>query len=331
MRDPGFFSSQGIYSALPYGIMGAQSVATFFAQCPGIKVEQALKGENLVNNKNLYEDNLDPQTFELRADGGNILFLNPSTVLVGETHARPFPKQIEEYLKQNKKVIKIKVPNLQVGHLDEIFFINPNRQQCEILVASPQQMKTFLTQNKNLELYPEPLSPEQRAQLEIAFDQIQIRNSSKRPLPLEWKSKFESKKMITADQVLANKILMAQWTLWQNQIDAAKLKIKQAARCAVHFRDLPVFWNLKGQAILTNPVNSIYLNKKYLISKPYLISKVTYEFKNQIEGRISTMPFLIYEKAIQSQLGLVKFVDLKDYDEGGGNVHCATQQILCTH
>jgi hypothetical protein len=227
-----------------------------------------------------------------------------------------------------------------VGHIDEVFaVINYPPGNLNILTASPAAMKRFLSDQLR----------RGHADDSIAFllgltdlpffwtEKFAQRQSSGRPIPRSWLIQLGHDlgfKTLTIKQILKDKKLMKKWALWQAKIDQSKILVQQALQSdykKITFVDLPVLWGFDGQALLSNPVNGVHINGTYLMSQP---DRTTgYELMwNQDHQNFSVhrqrSQFIAYEQVIEQRLPFlkVKFVSIPEYDDWGGNLHCATNQ-----
>lgn len=355
MRDPGVLLSRK-YLALPYGMMGAKSVAAVLSRCESLEVERGLAADSEADlmHEDVFNNHLDAKTFAHRMEGGNVLWIPRGPLVIGQTERRQVTSKITEPLARYQSVLKVPIPDLQVGHIDEIFSVVGAKSKCgyEILAASPNEMKEFLRAQNGLIVYSQKPNSHLNESIKERFSDLESkiaqRQNEGRPLPKSWvkerealaRQALESKGLRnqTAAQVLADAALMGLWDQWQTKIGLAKKQIQSSIaqldpKCAkVRFVDIPVFWNHAGEAPLSNPINGMYVNGRYLLSRPHRLLVKGAEWNTEslnIQIINDVVDFPAYEQDLARRLPEldVRYLRLSQYDLWGGNLHCATLQI----
>jgi hypothetical protein len=349
-------SAHPTYLAFAYGMMGAKSIAAKLFSCEGFTIEEAQAQKTEEFHRNVFENDLNRDTEPLRAQGGNILQVPKGPFLVGQT-SHPISPEVLQVLKKHGAVVSIPIPDLKVGHIDEVFALVPApKDPChaEFLAASPAQMRTYLDQQSQhghgedillIEDVQKDLPVKLQTELARQKQRIATRKSLKRPVPRAWrKAALALARQVwdlrhsprTIRQILADKGLMQRWDSWQNQIDGAKKRVSQAlhGQCETwKFRDVPVLWTSDGRAPLSNPVNGLHVNGTYIMSKPHHTRFVKVEWRKGFDWpqpKTVDEPLPDLEAEIRRVLHMltVQFTWIPQYDNWGGNVHCATLQAF---
>lgn len=298
--------------------------------------------------------------------GGNFMALPGGTLIVGESGQQVPAPEILSHFEKHQKVIKIKLPRLAIGHVDEVYRIIPTQDECgfAILYASPQEMINFLqTRNKNEvviqsdNLSQEPpykRNPELTKKFNTLISEITKLNDQKMEIPKSLQQEFQkvndefaqlANLNLTAGDLLKDQVRMTKWLanekLIQKELKKIVTEIKDSSvnKCEPQTIALPMEWNnVNNSPILPNPVNALTVNGTYFHSKPNrsLYGKnVTNTTMPYLSGRreIETETYSAFENYVHERLRpffgeKIVSVDTSKYDEGNGNFHCATLNIL---
>jgi hypothetical protein len=242
MRDPGVVarSKDGLtLIANPHlnqGFLGEPVLAEVAAAC-GYKFERTAAGfakfdaayEMLVNPK--YRAGLVGVPEKLRRVktapnyqdtggeiyGGNFMALPGGSLIVGEMpgNASPSP-EILSHFEKRQKVLKIQLPQLPVGHVDEVYRIIPTKDACgfAVIYASPAEMVKFLKTRPKDELVrqsddlfglpPYKRNPELAAKLVALEKQVRELQEQKKEIPEKVKNDFKKTNEQFAEMAFVN-------------------------------------------------------------------------------------------------------------------------------
>lgn len=193
--------------------------------------------------------------------GGNFVAAPDGTLLVGKNDKQKPDQGILDYFGKTQTVKVVPIPNLHIGHLDEVIRFVPSQNPCgfEILAASPREMVHFLNTRKPSDtVYSE-------------FNQVK-----------------------TVESVLNDRELLTKWDEYEQVIQSSLEDITKSLRfsnpkCTPHITSLPVYWDLKGKPALPNPVNGLTINGRYFFSRSsnkdyqsFLIKKLSPLFKKRV-------------------------------------------------
>lgn len=229
--------------------------------------------------------------------GGNFLAMPDGSVMVGKTDTRMPDPGIVNYFEKKQKVHAIDIPKLSVAHIDEVFRFIPSKDKCgfSILRASPVEMIKFLkTRPANELVYGDEKN--NYAAEDFLKDETWIKN---------WE---ESEAVILKSTEKIKNILAA-----------------SKPGCSPQVIALPVLWTPSGNPKIANPVNAMTVNGTYFYSAPYRYLNSNGTAKVSVYKPLDEY----VRKKLQPKFSqpLVS-VDTFDYDQGNGNFHCATTNVL---
>lgn len=281
-------------------------------------------------------------------------------MIVGtNSHSQPDP-EVLNFFSKNQKVKVIQLPELTIGHVDEVFNIVPAKNQCGfvLLRASPLEMKKFLSSRPPSESLGNPSDEFDslretnnpiHKQYVIELQKAQQIIAQKGTLTFEEKSELDSfrlkwlkntRKEQSAQDVLLNQNLMNAWDERQITIEnatseiIAEIKKTTGKDCQDEVVDIPVFWTATGTPVIANPVNGLTVNGNYFYSKGRIRKSQPLQYNtNGISDLEISEDYTAYNNYVQQKLKPIfadklNAIDLKQYDEGNGNFHCATTSIF---
>jgi len=270
--------------------------------------------------------------------GGNFLGLPGGILAVGESDSRSVDPRIIKYFEKNQKVVKINIPSLNVGHIDEVFKVIKTSGGCgyTIIRASPEAAKSFLKSRPASEKFGDISGLKDKIHFSISKGSIQyeahqnfIKNSNNETEAAFLKA---TRRNLDVNEVLNDSELMKYWDKTQSEIEYGTQQIIQELNqfnkkeCIPKIIDLPTFFTIDGIPKIANPVNGLFLNGRYFrsnvvksITSKSLQQPVTRDYK-ELDKFIDARLKSIAPEGIFS-------IETDYYDNGGGNLHCATLNI----
>ena len=289
--------------------------------------------------------------------GGNLLALPNGTIVTGYNDISCTSSSVLDYFSKKSKVLEVKIPNLYVGHVDEIFSIVPSNNKCgyAILQASPGEGIKFLEdtrkvnkpflrvldfsrmmadtpEKKAVGLKFDALFEEKRSFMDLNIGAPLPDSFTKRELKLiNEMGELDGTNPVTSIELLSNEKLMKHWEKLEQESNVVVREIlnelnQGSEACVPEVIKLPVFWDINtATPILPNPVNGLALNGSYFRS----ITKEVITGTGNMDNRLSHPDLDMYIDNKISHLfpkGIHK-VDTGEHDSGFGNFHCATTNI----
>lgn len=227
--------------------------------------------------------------------GGNFLAAPNGTLFVGENRKHSPDQGIVDFFRQGQIVKIVKIPDLVVGHIDEVIRFIPAQNSCgfRILRASPVEMKKYL----------------------------KVR-------PLSEKYQLEWGKPTQVETILEDEGLMGKWDenekIIKDAVDQISIDLaKSKPDCKPEIIALPVLWNSRNEVSLPNPVNALTVNGHYFFSGTKGTSSDELKsgldaYQDFVEGKLHPL-FSHPPVAVNTQ----KYNGYK-----GGNFHCATTNVF---
>ena len=379
IRDPGIFRSDGKrvkYTALP-GKNAFSSMNEMVKSCSGFVITRSYAELAEFDTAYAYfakqaSDSIAEQLADSRligasfgrneqmnqSSGGNFIALPNETLIVGKTSTSAPSAKVLSYFKKRQKVLEIEIPDLSVGHIDEVLKIVPSKDACgfSIVRASPYKMKKFLErQPPDLAIIKVSTPPERKSairehnlmsEIRVLKEQIEELKKNNNDVPQAFQEKMlilatelkdytSYSKNLTVKDILRDESLMLKWQEDEETIQkAVGTVLAEFKSCVPKIIDLPVFWNKDGEALIANPVNALAANGNYFYSAPdrrlrgdWKLNKYAWFEEDDHYEAFDTLRSEI-EKTIIDQTGLTpQLVKTPSYDVRGGNFHCATTNI----
>ncbi len=381
MRDPGMFVNQSglgtSFVGLPYrqgltpGAMildeamkwcGLESTNTYKDLAGFDTAYNALVfNPNYVQSEELQREvagltGVNDYTTQNATMGGNFMALPNGTLVTGYTKLNKTNTAVLDYFSRNHKVLEIELPDLYVGHIDEVINIVSSNSPCgyTIFQASPAEAVRYLESisEKNEPFMSffdvslvDPELPEKRP----IQDELQALNLSKRefmesskeiPSVIIEREKqllkeleiLSGRHLRTPLEIISDSKIMNHWkNLEQGSNSALKKVLKELSleenSCIPEVVKLPVFWDYTmAKPLIPNPVNGLALNGSYFKS-----TSMGSSTQRNDQGR-SRMSYLHLDAYINQKIHKlfpmgVHSVDTFEHNEGAGNFHCATTNI----
>lgn len=380
MRDPGLFtkneSSKTTYVGLPYSqqgkpgamIMGEamkwcgieqmdtyRSLASFDSAYNALTFDKNSSQKESVARELAGINAVNDFTTQNSTMGGNFMALPNGTFITGYTNLSKMNSSVIDYFSKEHKVLQIKLPNLSIGHMDEVINIVPSKGPCgySILQASPEEAIKYLeTEKDNVEpflgffdLSLLDKNEDERKSIQLQLQSVlleknnYLKNEKEVPLKiLDSKRKLERELAVlnglyerTPSEIISDKNILAHWRKLEiDSNNVVKEVISELTKdknsCSPEVIKLPVFWDVTmAKPLIPNPVNGLAINGAYFRSS----SKGDMQKRDDLDSRRSYPRLEEYiDKKINSIFPKgVHRVDTGELNEGSGNFHCATTNI----
>ena len=298
MRDSGIFSqgNEGDikYTSNPYSLhkaIGDTATSELSEKC-GYRFDKITVKNDTAKINYAIKFTINFEGGDSSLYGGNFMALPNETLIVGENDRQSPDPELLTYFKNKQKILKLKIPKLAVGHIDEVFRIIPSDNSCgfSILYASPQEMKIFLQGRPKNEIISRATSRSDLSEEHPEFMKTysktikKIKKLKNKNLAiaaglanqmdlLERKLGALSFQNETVGSLLQNKALMRTWERNENLIRKSvdlivqDIQENKTIKCLPTIVPMPVYWNSLGEPLIPNPVNASTINGKYFYSK----------------------------------------------------------------
>lgn len=380
MRDPGLFtkneSSKTTYVGLPYSQQGIPGTMIMGEAMKWCSIEQVDTYKSLASFDSAYNAlTYDKNSFQNEAVlrelaginsindfstqnstmGGNLMALPNGTLIAGYTDTSKMNPSVIDYFSKKHKVLQVKLPNLAIGHIDEIINIVPSNGPCgySILQASPEEAVKYLETEKDkvepflgfFDLSLLDKNQDERKSIQSKLHSVLLEKSdylkNKKEVPINFlnsERKLQRELEVlngmhdrTPSEIINDKKILAHWRKLEiDSNNVVKEVISELTKdknsCSPEVIKLPVFWDITmPRPLIPNPVNGLAINGAYFRSS----SKGQMQKRDDLSSR---RPYPQLEEYIDKKINSifpkgVHRVDTGELDEGSGNFHCATTNI----
>lgn len=256
-----------------------------------------------------------------KSEGGNSIGLPGGTIVFGKSNENKVrqeaAREVVKFFSRNQKVKEFTIPKVGAGHIDEFFNIVPDKKNpCgfALLVASPKSMIKYLKSQDQDKIFATHFDPS-------AFDTYMPEYKGKKRAI----NTIRSVKNYLNDSKFINSAIKIESILQKTKskiLDEIDNSLR--AKCNPKVVKIPVAWTNMKEPLLPNPVNGLAVNGSYFFSK----SQNKHRSDLEDKGLVHNLNYENHIKGLIKEVGLNAIpIDTSEYDQGGGNFHCATKNI----
>ncbi len=283
--------------------------------------------------------------------GGNFAGLPGGSIAVGKSPTRNLNREVISSMSRGQPVLEVEIPDLEVGHIDEVFKIIPDAGPCgyAVIRASPNKAKSFLESRAPSERFgklsgleaikkmfdPGPIKDlhERRMELAAHYRAQGIAPQTQADYQqLEREFTVATRNDVNVSQILGDSTLMNKWNEFQEAINRGTDQIineinrTRSPACSPRLIDLPTFFTESGSLAIANPVNGLQINGQYFRSRAHQELVNSSDFTSEYP-HYEALDQFIDQQLAPSFGSHLRTIDTGQYDIGGGNLHCATMNF----